>query len=189
MLNTSIASFIKKHVELDYLEVVKLDFGLNLFFDNLAKCCIVYLFAFMFNVPFETLIAHLTFLTLRKIAFGSHHKNAFICLITSIIYFPILTYFLSTYTLETNYLFIIALISSLLLLTYAPIGTEVNKIFNECHRTYLRKKLILRLLVINFLGLIIPTYFYQFIILGLMIEAFSVVVQLIKKEEQNENYC
>lgn len=159
------------------IEREKIRFGVRLVFSDSWKVMIVYLIAFCLDVVLVTLLTHLIFFTLRQVCFEFHFQNSLVCLISNVFSLPIAVFFIKSWYLESKYIFSIALISTIALLLFAPIGTEKRPIFNGKHRRYLRKKLFIRLLIIWTITLFLSTYFQSFILYAIILIAISVLTQ------------
>ncbi len=166
----------------DEIECEKIRFGVRLVFSDSWKVMIVYLIAFCLDVVFVTLLTHLIFFTLRQVCFGFHFRNSLICLLSSVFSLPIATFFIKIFYLEINFLLPIALISTIVLLFFAPIGTEKRPVFNGKHRNYLRKKLFIRLLIVWMITLLLNSYFQSFILYAIILIAMSVLTQKLQGE-------
>lgn len=162
------------------IEREKIRFGVRLVFNDSWKVMIVYLIAFCLDVVLATLLTHLIFFTLRQVCFGFHFRNGLTCLITSVFSLPIAVFFIKSWDWERKYIFSIALISTIVLLLFAPIGTEKRPVFNRKHRRYLRKKLFIRLLIIWTITLFLSSSFQNFILYAIILIAISILTQKIQ---------
>lgn len=172
--------------DMNKLQIIRLKFGLSLLIDSIKKGLIIYGVAHLLNCFYETLIVHICFLFLRQVSFGWHSSNNLICIIWSIIAFPI---FIFTFELNYNsnvfFLFIINLACLMFLWVIGPIGTQVNSISNIKHRQILHHKLKKRVLIIIFLSLLVPSFIFPYIVLGVFIQATTILIQIIKNGVKN----
>lgn len=167
--------------DMNKLQFIRLKFGLSLLIDSIKKGLIIYGVAHLLNCFFETLIVHIGFLFLRQVSFGWHSSNNLICIIWSIIAFPIFTFLLEINYINNNFfLFTINLFCLMFLWFNGPIGTQVNSIPNIKHRQILHLKLKKRVLIIVFLSFIVPNFIFPYIVLGVFIQTTTLLIQIIK---------
>lgn len=170
------------------LEQEKLKFGIQVIVSECYKLLPIYLLAFLLDCVVSTLIIHSTFFLLRQVCLGYHFRNMYVCLIWSAIGFPIAAHYLAD--LSKNYSVIYLNIGTIILFLsvfiLAPKGTENQPIINQRHRSYLRKKMIVRLLllvaVLSFSSLTIRT----FIVYGVFLETMMLILQILKEKIVNE---
>lgn len=176
-----INSLIKEHhTELDQL---KIKFGIRLILSELYKFIIVYGVALILDCVIPTLITHLSFILLRQVSFGYHLSGNLSCVLWSIVIFPVLSDILLTIQVKPQWTWFISLFSIIIVLLYAPLGTNKHRIINDQHRRYLRKKLYIRLLIIIICFMISPLIIKQFIALGLFIQCIALIIQLFIRED------
>ena len=161
----------------DDVEREKIIFGVKLIVNDLWKFFIVYVIALCLDCFFATFITHFIFFMLRQVCFGFHFQNNFICLMASILSLPLGVYFMKSSNLNGSYILFAAILATLLLLLVAPIGTKKRPVFSEKHRHYLRKKLLIRLLILWTIILIVNGYFQYFILYAIILIAVSVLTQ------------
>lgn len=178
-----IINTFSKQMELPHLDKVKLIYGLRLVFMDFKKLIFMYTVAFLIGCFIETLLIHASFFVFRQVAFGVHSQNFYVCLIVSSITFPTTAFLLINLKLSTNYIWIIYLIAAIPLLLFAPLGSAVNAIRGKKHVLYLRKRICLRLGILGVIVLFIPSTITKFLVTGLLIEAITIMISLIQKED------
>lgn len=143
---------------------------------------IIYLIAFLLDCFVSTLITHLTFLLLRQVCFGYHFRNLYICIGWSIVSFPITVNYLANFyvNLSTTFLYIGFCILLILVYTLAPKGTENQPIINQKHRSHLRKKMKIRLLLLFLMFCFSPSEIKFFISYGAFLETMMLILQNFK---------
>jgi len=165
----------ESHVE---VEREKISFGVKIILNDFWKFIIVYIIAILLDCFIPTLVAHLVFYILRQVCFGFHFENNFVCLIASIITLPIGVYLIYNLNYFKEYLTIVAAISSLLLVMFAPADTKKRPLYNQQHRAFLRKKLLIRLLIIWAITFVpYENIITPFISFGVILIAVSVLIQ------------
>lgn len=167
------------------LEKEKLRFGIQMILSEFNKLLIIYLIAFLLDCFIPTLITHLTFLLLRQVCFGYHFKNLYICIGWSIIAFPVtINYLANLYAnLSITFLYIVFFILLILVHTLAPKGTENQPIINQKHRSHLRKKMKIRLLLLFLIFCFSPSEVKFFIFYGVFLETFMLILQTLIGED------
>ncbi|UKJ46026.1 accessory gene regulator ArgB-like protein [Lysinibacillus sp. ACHW1.5] len=130
------------------VEREKILFGVRMILNDFWKFIIVYIIAMLLDCFLATLVAHLVFYFLRQVCFGFHFQNNLVCLIASITTLPISVYIIKNMNYFQEYMTIVSAISSLILAIFAPAETKKRPVYNQRHKTFLRKKLLIRLLII-----------------------------------------
>lgn len=181
---TSILIQDDRHTE---LEKEKIRFGIQLIFNDLWKVLIIYIIALVLNCFIPTLVTHIAFILLRQVCFGFHFQNSWVCLISSIVSLPVALYLVDRINLDSEYKFLIGILTSLILLIIAPIGTKKRPVFNQKHRIYLRKKLIIRLFILWLTILFLKENYQTFIMYAILLITISVIIQKILGGENYEN--
>ncbi|MGN7479039.1 accessory gene regulator ArgB-like protein [Solibacillus silvestris] len=166
------------------LEREKLKFGIQIILSEFYKLLLIYLLAFLLDCIFPTFIIHLTFFLLRQVCLGYHFSNLYICLVWSAIAFPVAADYLAdlTIVLPVIYLYIGTSILLLLVYTLAPKGTGNQPVINQTHRSHLRKKMNIRLLLIIGAFCLSPLKIKAFIAYGILLETVMLIVQTLKGE-------
>lgn len=169
------------------IEREQISFGVKIILNDLWKFIIVYLIALQLNCLLPTLITHLVFYVLRQVCFGFHFENNLICLIASVIALPIGGYFINNIYSQNNYIIIVGAILTFVLVLFAPANTAKRPVYNLEHKIYLKKKLIVRLLIIWAAIFLANDVVDLFISYGIILITISVLIQKIKGEDKNEN--
>lgn len=171
----------------NYIEREKIVYGVRLILNDFWKVIIIYLIAYCLNCFTATLITHIVFYMLRQVCFGFHFQNNIVCLITSIISLPVGIFFIKSLNREDNYMLFLAIISTLVLLSFAPIGTKKRPVFNQNHRVFLRKKLFVRLSILWTISILLHEDFQYFILYAIVLIAVSILTQKILGGNINED--
>lgn len=171
----------------NYIEREKIVYGVRLILNDFWKVIIIYLIAYCLNCFTATFITHIVFYMLRQVCFGFHFQNNIVCLITSIISLPVGIFFIKSLNREDNYMLFLAIISTLVLLSFAPIGTKKRPVFNQNHRVFLRKKLFVRLLILWTISILLHEDFQYFILYAIVLIAVSILTQKILGGNINED--
>lgn len=124
------------------IEREKIVYGVRLILNDLWKVIFIYLIAYCLNCFTATLITHIVFYMLRQVCFGFHFQNNIVCLITSIISLPVGIFFIKSLNREDNYMLFLAIISTLVLLSFAPIGTKKKTCFQSESQSFFKKETI-----------------------------------------------
>lgn len=169
------------------IEREQISFGVKILLNDLWKFFIVYLIALQLNCLLPTLITHLVFYVLRQVCFGFHFENNFNCLIASVIALPIGGNFINNLYSQNNYIIIVGAILTFVLVVFAPANTAKRPVYNQEHKIYLKKKLIVRLLIIWVAIFLANDVIDLFISYGIILITISVLIQKIKGEDKNEN--
>ena len=166
----------------------QLKFGIQIIVSELYKILLIYFVAFLLDCFVPTLIVHITFFLLRQVCLGYHFNNLYVCLIWSTIAFPIAAYYITDLTLNFSsfYLYIGILLLLSIIYILAPTGTDNQPIINQCHRSYLRKKMIIRLLLLSAVFCFSPLKIQVFIIYGVILEVIMLILQILKERVVNE---
>ena len=165
----------------------QLKFGIQIILSELYKILLIYYLAFLLDCIVLTLVVHITFFLLRQVCLGYHFKNLYVCLIWSTIAFPIATNYITNLTLNFSsfYLYVGILLPLSIIYILGPRGTENQPIINQSHRSYLRKKIIIRLLLLITVFYFSPLKIQIFIIYGVILEVFMLILQILKERVVN----
>lgn len=101
-------------------------------------------------------------------------------------YFSCSSFLLKNLDISIIHIGITYLIAAVPLLSFAPIGSAVNPIRGSAHAQYLRRKIYIRLSILGVAILVFPTTITKFLVAGLLIETFTVLVSTIQKESDKE---
>lgn len=180
MIETVIVNTLIKQKNYSTLDQAKIRYGVRLVLSDFYKFLLVYSVALWLDCLLSTLIVHVTFYILRQVSFGFHFLSTISCIIWSIVAFPIMAAFLVAMPLPSWLVWGVGVFSVLTIFIKAPLGTAKHPIVNEQHRRYLRKKIQLRLLMVAVAICITPSYYQQFIVLGVFIQSVSLLIQSVK---------
>lgn len=162
------------------IEKEKIRFGIQLIVNDLWKILMMYFIAIILNCFVATLITHLVFIVLRQVSFGFHFQNSFVCLAASILSLPVGLYIITNLNLNTSYFLLgSSILSTFLLLLLAPVGTSKRPVFNQNHRSYLRKQLFIRLVIVWIAIFTLKGDYQLFILYAIHLIAISVLAQKI----------
>lgn len=162
------------------VETLRLKFGLYLVLDGIKKGILVYGIALLLGNFKETMIVHTSFLIIRQVSFGWHSLSNIGCILWSILSFPIITYIFKQMQFNSFLLFSISSICCIFIWLSGPIGTQVNTISNIKHKQLLHRKLKKRILLITLLYFIFPPTISHYIVLGIMIQTVTLLIQYVK---------
>lgn len=164
--------------DMEKLQIVRLQFGFSLLIDSMKKGIIIYGVAILLNCFFETLLVHLSFLILRQVSFGWHSSNSLFCVVWSVVSFPVFTFLLVQSNIHSFIVDIVFISCIVMIWLIGPVGTSVNSLSNLKHRQLLHRKLKKRILVLTLGTLIVPSFFFPYITLGICIQTMTLIIQL-----------
>lgn len=149
---------------------------------ELLKLLVIYGFSMILSCLWEVLIIHIAFLLLRQYSLGYHLPSNFRCIVGSILLFPVLCKISLIYELKITFTIFIIVILSILIL--GPVGTAKNKVFNESHLKFLKRKNFMRIVLIFIIYIFVPQKIQMLITLGVMIQLLMLIIQFtINKKE------
>lgn len=157
----------------DYNEtrIKELYYGLNTMYTLVTKLLIFALLSFMFGI-FKEFIIYLFFYNfLRMYGCGFHANTNFQCWLLSFINFIIIPYIATIISLNLPITLIIGVLSSLILIRYAPADTQKKPIINP----YKRKRKKIYMFLTCFVYLIIIIYSNNILITNLIL--LSIIMQ------------
>lgn len=186
-LETTLFNFLNQE-HYSVLEREKLKFGVQIILSESYKLSFIYIVAFLLGCIVPTLIIHIAFFLLRQVCLGYHFTSLYTCLIWSAIAFPGAAYYLANLNINfpVTYLYIGMGFLVAVILILAPKGTVNQPIINQKHRSYLRKKITIRLLLVVTVFYFSPLEIKAFIAYGIFIEVTMLIVQTIKERFENE---
>lgn len=109
------------------------------------------------------------------------------CLIASVIALPIGVFSFHSLSLSDYLIMISAVLSSLILVLLAPVGTVKRPVFSEKHRNFLRKKLLSRLIILWVIILLNGHFIEHSVSFGIILIAISVLTQKLMGGLVNED--
>ena len=140
ILLDSIINNIKKYYNYDEVKLKEIRYGLESLYLSLTKIIVVIILSIIFKTTKELLLLFLFYGLLRLAGFGVHAKKTIHCWFTSIPLFVIVPYLIKTITINNHILMSISLLSTILLIIYAPADTEKRPLINK------KKRLIYKIL-------------------------------------------
>lgn len=169
------------HKEHDQHLYIKVSFGADVFMNNLLKTLIIYGMALYFELFMVTLIFHVSFLLIRRHAYGRHAKNTFHCVCISILLFICIPYLIRQWVLPLPILMIQNIFSLTILAIFAPGVTAKNKIRDE-RKQKLKVKAMTNSLILSGIQLLVPLNDANLVAGGMFVAACLTIV----KEEKNK---
>ena len=182
----TILNHYKKYGNYSELDGIKLIHGLRIFIMDFKKVAIIYTLAFILGIAWQLALVHIGFFCFRQVAFGLHCTSFKTCLVASTVLFLsfTLTFNILHFTINSIFLIFLACVGVLALL--APISSQKNKIRNDLHTRYLRKKMYKRFLLVMIAIIVLPLAISKFIVGGMLLEACIIIYSWLKiKGEEN----
>lgn len=167
------------HKEYDQYLYIKVSFGADVLMNNLLKTLIIYGMALYFELFMVTLIFHVSFLLIRRHAYGRHAKNTVHCVCISILLFICIPYLIRQWVLPLPILMIQNIFSLTILAIFAPGVTAKNKIRDEKKKQELRKKVGITGIALIVIQIFLPLLIANLIASGM----FLATCLIIKKKE------
>lgn len=180
----TILNHYKKYGNYTELDGVKLIHGLRIFIMDFKKIAIFYTLAFVLGMTWQLALVHIGFFCFRQVAFGLHCTSFRTCLVASTILFLsfTLTFNILHFTIHSIFLLFTACVGVLALL--APIGSQKNRIRNDRHLAYLRKKMYRRFLLVLLAIIVLPLGISKFIVGGMLLETCIIIYSWLKTKEE-----
>lgn len=180
-MSTWLVEKLPIHKEHDQNLYIKVKFGADVFMNNLLKTLIIYGMALYFELFMGTLIFHVSFLLIRRYAYGRHAKNTFHCVCISILLFLCIPYLIRQGVLPFPILMIQNIFSLTILAIFAPGVTAKNKIRDE-RKQKLRVKAMTNCLLLSGIQLLVPLNDANLIAGGMFVAACLTII----REEKNK---
>ncbi|EOB6978536.1 accessory gene regulator AgrB [Staphylococcus aureus] len=176
------ATYLQKRNNLDHIQFLQVRLGMQVLAKNIGKLIVMYTIAYILNIFLFTLITNLTFHLIRRHAHGAHAPSSFWCYVESIILFILLPLVIVNFHINFLIMIILTVISLGVISVYAPAATKKKPI---PVRLIKRKKYyaIIVSLTLFIITLIIKEPFAQFIQLGIIIEAITLLPIFFIKED------
>lgn len=175
------ARFLQQHNDLDHIAYLKIRLGLQIVVNNIAKITVVYGIALLLNIFLYTLITHIAFFLLRSFAHGAHAKSSLLCYIESIVLFLVLPWIFSKIDIPSIILYSLAFICFCIVCKYAPAATRKQPIPKRLRKGKHIKAIITAAAII-IISLFLEMPYPQLLILGLALEAISLLPIFFIKE-------
>ncbi|EPH97994.1 accessory protein regulator protein B [Enterococcus faecalis 13-SD-W-01] len=154
------------------LKYIQVKFAIDVLINNVLKLAVVFLFALVTHSLYETGITFLSYICIRRYAYGLHSDSEFACLIWTIAYLWGLPLGFKLLDIQIPF-FLMCLILAVcfgLLLRYGSKGTALNPIEPE-KRPPLLKKAIGMFVLFAVVSLFFSSYdFATYLILGIVLE-------------------
>lgn len=151
---------------------IQVKFALEVLMNNLGKLAVVLVFALATGSWSETGITFLSYICIRRYAYGLHSDSEFVCLLWTLLYLWGVPLLMKHFELTVSFPWMVFLLVScfLLLLRYGSRGTAINPIEPE-KRPPLLKKAIFMFVVFTLLILFFAnSYFSTYLLLGIVLE-------------------
>ena len=143
---------------------------------------VVYGLSYFFDSLICTFLTHISYFLLRIFAHGAHAKTTLQCHIQNILYFLFLPWLVLHLPFSTNIFYFLAMISFLLVISFAPAATKKQPIPKHLFK---KKKVlsILSFIVIITIALTLEEVFKKNVISGVVIEAITLLPIFFPKED------
>ncbi|MBR9443768.1 accessory gene regulator AgrB [Staphylococcus aureus] len=176
------ATYLQKRNNLDHIQFLQVRLGMQVLAKNIGKLIVMYTLAYILNIFIFTLITNISFYLIRRYAHGAHAPSSFWCYIESITLFIVLPLLVLHFHINFLIMIILTVISLGVISVYAPAATKKKPI---PVRLIKRKKYyaIIVSLIFFIITLIIKEPFAQFIQLGIIIEAITLLPIFFIKED------
>ena len=171
------------HKEHDQNLYIKVKFGADVFMNNLLKTMFIYGLALYFEVFITSLIFHISFLLIRRYAYGRHAKNTFYCMCISVLLFICLPYLIHQTVLPLYLLMTLNIFSLTILSIFSPGVTVKNKIRDDKKKQELRKKVRITGIVLIAIQVLLPITMAKLIASGMLLAACLTIK---KKEVEHD---
>ncbi|MCZ4406382.1 accessory gene regulator B family protein [Enterococcus lactis] len=151
---------------------VQVKFALEVLLNNLGKLAVVLVFSLVTGSWAETGITFLSYICIRRYAYGLHSDSEFVCLLWTLLYLWGVPLVMKHLQLTISFPMMVFLLIScfLLLLRYGSRGTAINPIEPE-KRPPLLKKAISMFLIFSLITLFFSaSYFSTYLLLGIVLE-------------------
>lgn len=171
----SIMEQIKKYNDFNDIKLQEIKYGLETVYLTIVKTIIYILIALLLNTIKELLFFILTYGLLRLTGFGVHAKKSIHCWISSTIIFVIIPLLIKYIMINPNIIYAISIISTIVLIIYAPADTEKRPLINKKKR--IRYKIITSIISIAYIILIIiinDNFLKHALLYSLVLEGFLV---------------
>ena len=171
-----VAKVLMDKMDLKRTDYLKIKLGIEVSLINLTKGIIVYGIAALLGSLVPTLITHISYVVLRRVAYGLHAEKFINCALLSVLLFALFPYSVRNFTISNGELIIFFLVSLFLIYRYAPADTEKNPLIGIEKRLKLRNKSLLAGVILMFIALIIsnPTINIM-VVLGVSLQVVSIL--------------
>lgn len=180
---------ILKYIEISPEEKPKVYYGISIIYINIIKTSLVLLLALLIGIGKETIIFLLAFSLLRCFAFGIHAEKSFNCTIINFVIFIGGTYICKYINISIFILYLLAIITLIAIIKYAPADTRARPLTDLNQRTSFRRKAISVFFILFTLSVLINNYLHtKLIIVAMFIEALNIMpitYKIFKKPYKN----
>lgn len=159
-LSEKCTGFIKDNTNKTETELEKIQYGIHVILINIFKLLLLFITAYFLGILNYTIVAYLSFATLRSFANGIHANSSIKCIITNYIIFFGNVYLSLNFSLNKIYVASIFIISLILIILYAPADTEERPLMSKNLRGKLKIKSILIVLGFGIVILLLPGSVY-----------------------------
>lgn len=172
-LSERISSWINRELKIEGIELVKLQYGLEVYLTDLVKMVPILILMILHQIFFEAMITLMAFNCIRSKAHGVHASTSAKCLIMSISFFVYGVIIVKYISLSCTELMIIAALIGSVLFKYAPSDSENNPLIGAAKRKKLKKETMIRMIALTAVIAVCPIYTIQiFSLYGIAIAAF-----------------
>lgn len=189
-ISVRLADELNKYVYREGLEYKKVVLGAEIILMNLSKLAVIFALSVLLGVFKETVLTLIGFNVLRRSAFGLHALSSTKCIVTTIVLFIVVPYFIRGYVLHNFIVFLIFTGILAALYLYAPSDTEARPILGAKKRAKLKKTAMISGIILMLAVLAIPYNDIKLMVtLGAVYEAVFVlpITYIILKRRRN-NY-
>lgn len=176
------ATYLQKRNNLDHIQFLQVRLGMQVLAKNIGKLIVMYTLAYILDIFLYTLITNLSFYLIRIYAHGAHAPSSFWCYIESITLFIILPLLILHLHINGTIMIVLTIICLGLVIKYAPAATKKKPI----PKRLIKQKKYLSIIISTILfiiTLLVNEQYAQFIQLGIIIEAITLLPFFFTKEE------
>lgn len=175
IINSCIGIVKSNYPEYDQDKLDRIQYGLESIYLSITKLVVILALSFILRILKETVIVLLLFNILRTIGFGLHATKTLFCWITSIPTFIGVPLVCKYVTIPHHLLIVIALISLLFLILFAPADTHKRPLIRKRRRRIYKSLTIATGIIYTLLVITIKEPFWQSAItFSMLIEAILI---------------
>ncbi|MGM9903201.1 accessory regulator agrBfs protein [Enterococcus sp. 10A9_DIV0425] len=151
---------------------IQVKFAIDVLLNNLGKLAVVLVFSIITGSWVETGMTFLSYICVRRYAYGLHSGSEFACLLWTLLYLWGVPLLMKHYQLTISFPWIVILLIScfFLLLRYGSRGTALNPIEPEKRPPLLKKAIFMFLLFATIILFFSNSYFSTYFLLGIVLE-------------------
>ncbi len=162
-LNNSIKRISKKYPDYDEEKLEVISYGLEALYITFTKSIVIFSIAFILGIIKEVFLILLFYNILRTTAFGMHAKKSSQCYVISVVFFIGGALLCKYVDINIYVKMIIAILSFITIILYAPADTYKRPLLNEKKRKIYKiisiiNSLIFIICIIAFRGNVISNY-------------------------------